>query len=149
MSFESKDNTFDIYKPHFSSDEGSKNGADLTLDDEDDERMFASEEAKGKICDERLSELNPCISDDSNTSNSSQCSIDNGEVNDEDDDDDEDDTVRTDSSTSSQPNIRPDLLSQALNNATTNGNNATVGRKSGANVGGGSLHSGGNCSSQS
>lgn len=75
LSFDSK--TFDIYNPEFSSD------GDQEPDEDEDERLFASEEAKGKICDERLSELNPCGDGDTIESNSS----------------------------SSQPSIRPDLLS--------------------------------------
>ena len=88
LSFDS--DTFDIYNPKFSSDEEEE----IILTDDDDERMFASEEAKGKICDERLSELNPCIDDDE------QSSQENSDFNDS-----------NSSSTTSQPNIRPDLLS--------------------------------------
>ena len=78
LSFESKN--FDIYNPEFSSDDNQD------IDEDEDERLFASEEAKGKICDERLSELNPCGDGDSIDSHSS----------------------------TSHPNIHPDLLSQAL-----------------------------------
>ena len=66
MSFES--DAFDIYSPKYSSDGGI---------DSDDDHLFADEEAEGKICDERLSELNPCdgdsfiISDVDNDSKSS------------------------------------------------------------------------------
>ena len=60
LSFES--GTFDIFSPNFSSDGGSS---------EDDEHLFADEEAKGKICDERLSELNPCSDGDTIDSHSS------------------------------------------------------------------------------
>ena len=47
ISFET--DVYDIYSPKFSS------CADNTDEDE-----FEYEEAEGKICDERLSELNPC-----------------------------------------------------------------------------------------
>jgi hypothetical protein len=46
ISFDSE--IHDVYNPKFSSEDG----------DESDE--FADEEAKAKVCDERLSELNPC-----------------------------------------------------------------------------------------
>ena len=53
ISFDSE--VHDVYNPRFSSEEG------------DDSDEFADkEEAKGKICDERLSEINPC--NDSNES---------------------------------------------------------------------------------
>ena len=99
LSFES--DSFDIYNPKFSSDQEALTDLDQDGEIEDeDERMFASEEAKGKICDERLSEMNPCIDDESSA---------------EDDTSDNNDSVDSNSSsTTSQPNIRPDLLSQAL-----------------------------------
>lgn len=49
-SFESE--TYNIFNPKFSS------GGEET--DHDDLSRFEDEEAEGKICDERLSELNPC-----------------------------------------------------------------------------------------
>lgn len=49
ISFESE--TYDIFHPAFSS------GGEET---DDDLGRFEDEEAEGKICDERLSELNPC-----------------------------------------------------------------------------------------
>ena len=48
ISFESE--THDIYNPQYSSDADSQSEKDR-LDDE---------EAEGKICDERVSHLNPC-----------------------------------------------------------------------------------------
>ena len=59
ISFESE--THDIYNPKFSSEDGD---AKENTDDFAD-----NEEAEGKICDERLSEMNPC--DNSAKSNSS------------------------------------------------------------------------------
>ena len=66
ISFDS--DTYDIYKPQFDSE--------LDKDDhfEDDSDFFADQEANGKICDEHISELNPCndISCQSNSSSLSQ-----------------------------------------------------------------------------
>ena len=50
ISFES--GYHDIYNPKYSSEDG---GDDPAWDEFADE-----EEAKGRVCDERLSELNPC-----------------------------------------------------------------------------------------
>ena len=55
ISFDSV--SHDIYRPEYSSDGDTKGDLDL----------FEDEEAEGKICDERLSELNPCGSDSSNS----------------------------------------------------------------------------------
>lgn len=52
ISFESKQH--DIFNPCYSSD-----GAE-TDDDQEDLNRIEDEEADGKICDERLSEMNPC-----------------------------------------------------------------------------------------
>ena len=62
ISFESE--THDIFNPKFSS------GGETEDEDLD---QFEDEEADGKICDERLSELNPCdysVNDSFNDSSS-------------------------------------------------------------------------------
>lgn len=55
ISFDS--DCHDIYRPEYSSDGDTK----------DDLDRFEDEEAEGKICDERLSELNPCGEGSSNS----------------------------------------------------------------------------------
>jgi len=57
ISFDSE--VYDVYNPKFSSEDG----------DESDE--FADEEAKAKVCDERLSEINLC-SESSSSSEKTQ-----------------------------------------------------------------------------
>lgn len=84
ISFESA--TYDIYRPEFSSD-ASNTSSKCDRSREEDEQLFASEEAKGRICDERLSEMNPCG---------------------------EGDYFESSGSSTSLPSIKPALLSQAL-----------------------------------
>ena len=61
ISFESV--AHDIYNPKFSSESDQGEDADI----------FEDEEAEGQICDERLSELNPCAnSQDSDSSAESE-----------------------------------------------------------------------------
>ena len=98
LSFDS--DTYDIYAPKFSS-EGA-DSAHHDFDIEAEEHLFETEEAKGKICDERLSEMNPCGDGDSLDSDSS----------------------------ASEPNIRPDLLSQALSAAGHNPSQLSSGAQS-------------------
>ena len=67
ISFDSE--VYDVYNPKFDSDN----------DDQNDSERFEDEEADGKICDERLSELNPC-NDSLEESSASQKSSDRTEL---------------------------------------------------------------------